>query len=83
MPNDDLQLVIAHARKEFAKLFFMEVLMLACWNIWIIRNGKIFRSERPTFTRWKAGFIHDVYLLRHRIKIKHREGLLNWIRSPP
>jgi hypothetical protein len=76
-------MVIAHARKEFAKPFFMEVLMLACWHIWIIRNGKIFRGERPTFARWKAGFIHDVLLLRHRIKVKHRESLLDWIRSLP
>jgi hypothetical protein len=81
--NDDLQMVIAHARKEFAKPFFMEVLMLACWNIWILRNAKIFRGERPTFARWKAGFLHDVWLLRHRIKVKYRDKFLDWIKTLP
>jgi hypothetical protein len=57
--------------------------MLACWHIWIIRNGKIFRSEKPAFAKWKAGFIHDMYLLRYRIKVKHRETLLEWIRTLP
>jgi hypothetical protein len=78
--SDDVQFILDHARKEFAKPFFMEVIMLACWHIWIIRNGKIFRSEKPTFAKWKAGFIHDMYLLRFRIKVKHRESLLEWIR---
>jgi hypothetical protein len=81
--NDDVQLLLDQGRKEFAKPFFMEVLMVACWHIWIIRNGKIFRSERPTFARWKAGFIHDMYLLRYRIKNKHRKALLDWIRTLP
>jgi hypothetical protein len=33
----------------FRKPFFMEVVMLGCWNIWKQRNGLIFRFERPTF----------------------------------
>jgi hypothetical protein len=59
----------------------MEVLMLASWNIWLIQNGKNFRQEGPTFGRWKAKFIHDISLLQYRIKTKHREGLLAWIRA--
>jgi hypothetical protein len=81
LPNADLHLVVAHARKAFAKPLFMEVLMLACWNIWLLKNGKIFRHERTTFARWKAKFIHDICLLRCRIKSKYREGLLAWIKT--
>ena len=82
-PNDDLQMVVAKARKFFAKPFFMEVVMTACWNIWILRNGKIFRQERPTFGRWKAKFIHDISLLQHRIKLKFKDGFLAWINDLP
>jgi hypothetical protein len=81
--TDDVQLILEHARKEFVKPFFMEVLMLACWHIWIVRNGKIFQSEKLTFARWKDGFLHDMYLLRYRIKVKHRAALLDWIRTLP
>jgi hypothetical protein len=79
--NDSIQAVVAEARRSFNKPFFMEVMMVACWNIWIIRNGKIFRQEKPTFGKWKAHFIHDITLLQHRIKVKHKDALLSWIKG--
>jgi hypothetical protein len=66
-----------------AILFFMEVLILACWNIWILSNGKIFNGERHTFARWKARFIHDISLLQYRIKAKFKDSLLTLISSLP
>jgi hypothetical protein len=79
--NDSIQAVVAEAKRSFNKPFFMEVMMVACWNIWIIRNGKIFRQEKPTFGKWKAHFIHDITLLQHRIKVKHKDALLSWIKG--
>jgi hypothetical protein len=58
--NDDLQVVIYDAHHSFGKLFFMEVLILACRGIWLVRNYKIFNQVRPTFTKWKHKFIHDM-----------------------
>jgi hypothetical protein len=81
--DNDLQAVVARARRSFNKPFFMEVLITTCWNIWLIRNGKIFRHEKPTFAKWKAKFIHDISLLQYRIKSKHKEALLDWIKSLP
>jgi hypothetical protein len=80
---DELQKGVAEARSRFHKPFFMEVLITACWNIWLIRNAKIFRGEKPTFARWKAKFVHDMLLLQHRIKDKHRQALLDWIQALP
>jgi hypothetical protein len=81
--TDDMQLVLNGARKSFAKPFFMEVVILACWNIWLLRNGKIFSVEVCSFTRWKGKFIHDISLLQYRIKRKHKDMLIAWIRSLP
>jgi hypothetical protein len=75
----DIQGVVSAARRNFNKPFFMEVLIVACWHIWKQRNGRIFQHERPTFARWRAGFLHDISLLQYRIKSKHRDSLLNWI----
>jgi hypothetical protein len=50
-PDDDLQRVLEHAKRSFQKPFFMEVLITACWNIWLIRNGKIFMQEKSSFNR--------------------------------
>jgi hypothetical protein len=52
--NDNIQTTVNEAKRSFGKPFFMEVLITACWNIWLLRNGKIFRNERPTFGKWKA-----------------------------
>jgi hypothetical protein len=44
----DIQASLAAAKQQFSQPFFMEVVILACWNIWKQRNGKIFRDNRPT-----------------------------------
>jgi hypothetical protein len=81
--NDDLQTVMQAARRSFGKPFFMEVVILACRHIWLLRNGKIFRNERPTFAKWKCNFIHDISLLKYRIKGKFVDSLTSWISSLP
>jgi hypothetical protein len=80
--DDNIQAVVAAAKRGFGKPFFVKVVMIACWNIWLIRNGKIFRQEKPTFAKWKAKFVHDISLLQHWIKAKYIDALLEWIRSP-
>jgi hypothetical protein len=77
----DIQTAMSAARRDFGKPFFIEVMILACWHIWKQRNGKIFQHERPTFSRWRSNFIHDISLLRHRIKAKHHDSLMEWINS--
>jgi hypothetical protein len=81
--DDDMQVVLNKARRSFAQPFFMEVIILACWNIWLIRNGKIFSAEKSSFIKWKAKFIQDISLLQYRIKLKHKDRLLSWIRALP
>jgi hypothetical protein len=77
----DIQGSITAAKLAFRKPFFMEVLMIACWNIWKQRNGKIFRNDRPSFGGWKRTFIHDLSMLGHRINNKHHDELMAWIGS--
>jgi hypothetical protein len=81
--HTDMQTIVATARQRFRKLLFMEIVMLACWNIWLIRNGAIFRAETPSFTRWRDRFIHDISLLQYRIKTKYKQDLLDWVRTLP
>ena len=71
------------ARKSFGKPFFREVVYLAAWNIWLLRNGRIFRHERPSFAAWKRNFIHDVTLHSHRFKPSLKPLLLAWVHSLP
>ena len=79
--DTDLRSAISAAKLDFHKPFFTEVVILACWNIWKQRNGKIFEAKRPTFSAWKRDFIHDISMLGHRIKSKHHSALIVWIGS--
>ena len=77
--NNDMVQIALHARKEFDKPFFAEVVFLAWWNIWKVRNDKAFRHVHPTFGQLRNGFIHDITLLSHRIKARYKDDLLKWI----
>jgi hypothetical protein len=81
MQWQDIQSAPLSARVGSAKLFFMEVVILACSNIWKQRNGKIFKYQRPSFQGWKRGFVHDISMLVRRIKRKHLDELVAWIGS--
>jgi hypothetical protein len=79
--GQEVQMIFSEAKRSFGKPFFMEVVILACWNIWKQRNGLIFQGERPSFFGWRRSFMHDISLLEHRIKKKYLKTFLAWIGS--
>lgn len=79
MDSNAMVEIALNARKDFNKPFFTEVVFLAWWNIWKVRNDRAFRHISPTFRQWRNGFIHDITLLTHRIKRRYRDALLKWI----
>jgi hypothetical protein len=54
--------------------FFMEIVMLAAWSIWIVRNNKIFNNENPTIASWKAIFKQELRWVQYRLKAKHLDN---------
>lgn len=57
----------------------MEIVIQGCWNIWIKRNGKVFRNEVPSVNCWKFKLKQGLKLLEHRIKANHLVALQGWI----
>jgi hypothetical protein len=43
---DNIETMFIRARAGFAKPFFTEIVILACWNIWKMRNEYIFQHVR-------------------------------------
>jgi hypothetical protein len=74
-------LTAENARRRFRWPFFTEVVSLACWNIWKVRNARISNNVRPRLATWRACFIHDISLHAHRFKDDKKEILLHWIKS--
>jgi hypothetical protein len=61
--------------------FTMEIIILAAWSIWILRNNKIFHNQNQSFTGWKAVFLHEARMLTYRIKKKHADSFKEWLQS--
>ena len=77
--GSDMTHIAKRARESFNKPFFAEVVFTAWWNIWLVRNAKCFKHVRPSFAKWRVGFIHDITLLSYRIKPRFKDQLLRWI----
>jgi hypothetical protein len=71
------------ARRRFRHFFFTEVVALACWHIWKVRNAKVFENVKPKFVVWRQNFVEDLTLLTHRFKEDRKGQILQWISSLP
>lgn len=74
----DEVLLINHT---FPSKIAMDITILGCWNLWMQRNGKIFRKEVPSPRCWKFKLKQDLLLVRHRTKAKNLDLLDQWIAS--
>jgi YbbR domain-containing protein len=59
----------------------MEIVILAARSIWIVRNNKNFKNQRPTFHSWKAIYVEELRMVEHRMKKKHAQTFKEWLQS--
>jgi hypothetical protein len=71
--------MLKNTKRRFKGPCFVEIIILACLNIWKQRNNKIFKNIQPTFRYWKAGFFSDVTFLKQRVKESIVPILSSWI----
>ena len=81
--GDSMSDLVIQARNSFDKPFFTKEVFTSCWNIWIIRNAKVFRNERANFNKWRGAFRHDISSLQDRIKSAYKDDLPKWISFLP
>jgi hypothetical protein len=74
---------LSTAKRSFKGPCFTEIVIISCWCIWKQRNGWIFKNIRPTFRSWRSCFIHEVTMLKHRVKNDSVQNLLSWIENLP
>jgi hypothetical protein len=74
-----VQDIILLAHNQFTGPCFMEILACATWNIWKERNDFIFRSQDPSFPRWRVRFSSDLNLHKYKIKGNLVQPLADWI----
>jgi hypothetical protein len=67
-PTGDRLHIAESWKNTWHKPFFMEIFLLASWNIWKTRNSLLFDGITPTFLAWKMKLRNDLQLLLHRIR---------------
>jgi hypothetical protein len=60
--------ILSRGKSRWRKPLFMEVFMIASWNIWKERNKTLFVGVDPTVSSWKARMRNDLSLLVDRTK---------------
>jgi hypothetical protein len=71
--------MILHQWLLFGHLCFMEVFLLAAWNIWKHLNNLVFNNVLPTTSSWKRAFKADLSL--HLVGLRDDKKLFvqSWI----
>ena len=61
--------------------FFMEIFIFAAWELWKLRNSKIFYQGRPTVSLWFRNFKSQVLLQLVRVREDQRPCIIQWLES--
>lgn len=69
----------AKARDEHDLEFFMEASLIAAWELWKLRNDKIFHRGTPTFAAWIANFKNQCNLQSVRFREDLRSSFCVWL----
>jgi len=73
-----------HSRLEkasysFDSTYFVEIFTIATWEIWNIRNGKIFNGNSVSIQLWTVGFKAQVLQQLHRVREDVRLAIVQWL----
>ena len=66
-------------RDKINQPFYMELIILAAWGIWMVRNNKIFKNINPSFHEWKSIYFRELTCLNFRIRAKYAHKFQSWL----
>jgi hypothetical protein len=72
---------IEDLKKKIGLPFGMDIIIAATRSLWIVRNNKIFKNIRPSFSSWRAIYLQELRLISFRMKKKHAETFREWLQS--
>ena len=81
-PNTyDLHEKIAFGRRNSLHGFFMEIFLVASWELWNLRNDKIFNGAPVSTGIWVCKFKKQVKLQLLRVKESFHPQIVQWLDS--
>lgn len=70
---------LAIAKNQYNLPFFVEVVLIASWELWKIRNDKVFNRGRASFNLWISNFRNQCLLQSVRFKEDIRSSFCFWL----
>jgi hypothetical protein len=70
---------IYQARQDNNLDFFLEMTLLAAWELWKLRNDKIFNRGNHSIARWFSNFQNQCYKHLVRFKADLRSTFRPWL----
>lgn len=67
------------ARSSHTTPFFAEVVMIAAWELWKLRNDRVFNRQDPTLVFWFSNFKSQCLLQPVRFKDDLRSSFYVWL----
>jgi hypothetical protein len=79
--DTSLQLLdrVAQARTVHNIPFFTEAALIAAWELWKMRNDKVFQRHEPSPAAWLATFKNQCFLQSVRFKDELRSSFCVWL----
>lgn len=79
--SGDLQQNRVDLKDQLRVPFFMDVIILMCWAIWMVRNDLIFRGIQPSLDGCKHHFEKEFALAMLRAKRDYLELMGLWVNT--
>ena len=81
--NNDSDLIskLIQARVHNNHILFMEIFLVAAWELWKLINAKIFNQETVSRQKWVSNFKNQVHLHLLRVKETLHPQLVQWIET--
>jgi hypothetical protein len=70
--------MIISAREDFGSNIFREIIITACWAIWLVRNGVIFDNEQASVNEWRRRFKKEIGFVCTKAKPARQAALNLW-----
>jgi hypothetical protein len=77
--NLNLEERFLQAKASSGHIFFIEAVMIAAWELWKVRNDKVFNMHEPSRTRWLDDFKVQGYLQSVRFGADLRSAFCFWL----
>ncbi|KAG2611586.1 hypothetical protein PVAP13_4KG257005, partial [Panicum virgatum] len=75
----DIHSRLEEGNRIFNSPYYIEIFIIAAWEIWNIRNGKIFEGHSVSIQLWIVRVKAQVLLQLHRVREDCRSIVVQWL----